>query len=124
METFHADSAALAAASGIQIGRWEQYQGATAGLPFDAMWCVVPAGASSTRDCHPEGELQVFLNGSAVIESDGTSVPVPQGSAVLLSSEEPHVIHNPSEDSDLVVLSIYWLPEDKPEDHQGASDDR
>lgn len=119
MKTFHADSAELTAASGIQVGRWEQYQAVTAELPFDAMWCVIPAGSSSARDCHPEGELQVFLNGAAVIESDGASVDVPQGSAVLLASEEAHVIHNPSPESDLVVLSIYWLPQDQPQDRPG-----
>ncbi|MGH3645961.1 MAG: cupin domain-containing protein [Micromonosporaceae bacterium] len=124
MKTFHADSAELMAANGIQIGRWEQYQGATADLPFDAMWCVIPAGSASARDCHPEGELQVFLNGSAVIESDGASVPVPRGGAVLLAGEEPHVIHNRSPETDLVVLSIYWLPQAQPEGQQGGSDDR
>lgn len=124
METFHADSAELRATNGIQVGRWEQYQGVTTALPFDAMWCVIPAGSRSARDCHPEGELQVFLNGSAVVESDGVSVPVPQGGAVLLAGEEPHVIHNPSPESDLVVLSIYWLPQDQPEGQQGDADDQ
>lgn len=123
MKTFHADSAELMAANGIQIGRWEQYQGVTE-LPFDAMWCVIPAGSSSARDCHPEGELQVFLNGPGVIESDGASVPVPQGGAVLLDGEEPHVIHNPSAGSDLVVLSIYWLPRGQSEAQQGDADDQ
>jgi mannose-6-phosphate isomerase-like protein (cupin superfamily) len=124
MRAFHADWAELTAANGIRIGRWEQYQGVMDELPFGAMWCVIPAGSHSARDCHPEGELQVFLNGSAVIESDGISIPVSQGGAVLLDGAEPHVIHNDSAESDLVVLSIYWLPQGQPKDQQGALDDR
>ncbi|MEV7028587.1 hypothetical protein AB0O00_41535, partial [Kitasatospora sp. NPDC093558] len=67
MRRLSCDSAELSAEYGIRIGRWTQYA-ESARLPFDAMWCLVGPGASSTRDCHPETELAVVVTGRAEFE--------------------------------------------------------
>lgn len=111
MRRVSADSADLTDEYGIQVGRWSQYAGTDA-LPFDAMWCVVPPGSRTERDRHPEVELAVVVNGDATFESGDTTVDALQGAAVLLSSNEQHIVHNRSDVSPLVMLSIYWLPTD------------
>jgi mannose-6-phosphate isomerase-like protein (cupin superfamily) len=105
------DSAALKPEFGILSGRWSQYPDVT-GLPFDAMWCVVPPGSRSNEDFHPEIELAIVVAGSARIETpgDAETVEVGAGAAALLGSQERHVIHNGSSDEPLVLLSIYWMP--------------
>ena len=132
MERLSCDAAELTTEFGVRVGRWAQYP-ANKLLPFDAMWCRVPAGGRTERDCHPEIELAVVVNGSAAFESpaaadaatgataddDGTGADsgtgamtdAPQGTAVLLHGNEPHVVHNKSADEPLILLSIYWLPE-------------
>src|SRR5262245_15628102 len=74
---------------GIRIGRWSQY-GDLGRLPFDAMWCVIPPGGSSSEDIHPEVEFAVVTRGRAVYESDGTKVEVPTGGVILLDPEQRH----------------------------------
>jgi mannose-6-phosphate isomerase-like protein (cupin superfamily) len=105
------DSAALKPEFGILSGRWSQYPDVT-GLPFDAMWCVVPPGSRSNEDFHPEIELAIVVEGSARIETpdNAETVEVGAGAAALLGSHERHVVHNGSDDEPLVLLSIYWLP--------------
>ena len=96
---------------GIQVGRWENYADADS-LPFGAMWCVVPPGSRTDPDSHPELELAVVVDGAATFESGETTLDAGQGAAVLLSSHERHVVHNRSDDKPLVMLSIYWLPDE------------
>ncbi|MFF1724881.1 cupin domain-containing protein [Streptomyces sviceus] len=111
MRRLSSDSAVLTDEYAIRIGRWSQYAG-TDGLPFQAMWCVVPPGGASAQDCHPEGELAVVVGGQAAFAvEDGVPQPAPVGTAVLLDPEERHVIHNLSETEPLTLLSIYWLPQ-------------
>jgi len=118
MRCLSSDSSRLGEESGILTGRWTQY--ADLGeLPFGAMWCVVPPGSHSEEDCHPERELQVVVNGSAVVDSAGTKLDAPLGAAILLDSYERHVVHNRSADQPLVLLSIYWMPEGAAEPHDG-----
>src|SRR4030095_10399108 len=107
MRSLSSDRSQLEHDSGIQIGRWTQYAGVD-GLPFGAVWCVSPPGGRSDLDCHPERELQVVVGGSGVVESDGATLDAPLGSAVLLDSNERHVVHNPGEQP-LVLLSVYWM---------------
>jgi hypothetical protein len=115
VERFTSDSAVLAEEYGIRIGRWSQYPTSTT-LPFDAMWCVFEPGSRSHEDCHPEVELAVVVTGSARFESpDGApAVEAPTGTAVLLRSEERHVVVNSSPTDQLVLLSVYWLPGSEP----------
>lgn len=96
----------------VDVARWEQYSlGDT--MPFQAMWYTVPPSSSGPRDCHPELELSIVVNGTASIESDsGEITDVPRGEAFLLGSEEAHVIHNRSADEPLVVFSAYWMPKE------------
>jgi Cupin domain len=112
MRTFASGAAELSREYGIEIGRWEQY--GTRGLPFGAMWCVIPPGGSSEEDCHPERELAVVVTGGGEVEAVATGErrPAPLGTAALLDSEERHVWHNGSADEPLVLLSIYWMPDD------------
>lgn len=118
MRRVSADSAQLTDEHGIQVGRWSQYAG-TDGLPFDAMWCVVPPGSRTDPDCHPEVELAVVVDGAATFESGETTLDAAQGAAVLLSSNERHIVHNRSDAAPLVMLSIYWLPADLGESGDG-----
>jgi hypothetical protein len=75
------DTAELTEEYGIHIGRWSQYRD-LGRLPFDAMWCVIPPGGSSSEDIHPEVEFAVVTRGRAVYESDGTKVEVPTGGVI------------------------------------------
>ncbi len=109
MQVFTADPAVLASEHDILIGRWEQYAG-VGETPFGAMWCVVPPGGRSNLDCHSERELWVVVQGDAEVESGQHSRFAPAGSAVLLESQEPHVMVNRSADEPLIVLSLYWEP--------------
>lgn len=118
MRCLSSDSSRLGEESGILTGRWTQY--ADLGeLPFGAMWCVVPPGSRSDEDCHPERELQVVVKGSAVVDSAGTKLDAPLGAAVLLDSNERHVVHNRSAEHPLVLLSIYWMPDRATESSDG-----
>jgi mannose-6-phosphate isomerase-like protein (cupin superfamily) len=110
MQVLATGSAALTQEHGIQIGRWEQYAG-IGDTPFGAMWCVVPPGGRSAVDRHSERELWVIVQGNADVECDQLTQAALTGSAVLLESEEPHVMINRSADEPLVVLSLYWEPE-------------
>jgi quercetin dioxygenase-like cupin family protein len=119
MRRVSADSAQLTEEYGIRIGRWTQYP-ETEAFPFDAMWCVLPPGARAAEDRHPEMELAVVVNGSAVFESGETTIDAAPGAAVLLSSNERHVVRNRSDESPLVVLSVYWLPPEAGETGDGG----
>jgi mannose-6-phosphate isomerase-like protein (cupin superfamily) len=110
MRVLVADPAELTSEHGIQIGRWEHYAG-IGDTPFGAMWCVVPPGGRSSIDCHSERELWVVVQGNAEVESGQRTQTAPTGSAVLLESEEPHVMINRSADEPLVILSVYWEPD-------------
>ena len=114
MQTFTSGTAQLTEEYGIEIGRWEQYREADRKLPFGAMWCVIPPGGSSEEDCHPELELAVVVSGGGEVEAvaSGERRPAPTGTAALMDSEERHVWHNGSADEPLVLLSVYWMPDD------------
>jgi mannose-6-phosphate isomerase-like protein (cupin superfamily) len=90
----------------VDVARFEQY-GLGDTLPFQAMWYSVPAGESSPRDEHPEVELSVVVSGTAYVEAGGAVTEVGTGSAFLLDSCEPHVVHNLGGEP-LMVFSAYW----------------
>jgi mannose-6-phosphate isomerase-like protein (cupin superfamily) len=112
MQVLKSSSAELAPEFGILAGRWSQYAG-LGSVPFDAMWCVVPPGGRSNTDCHPERELAVVVQGAGDVHAGGRAERAAAGTAVLLDSEEAHVLVNLSADDPLVVLSIYWRPGDQ-----------
>jgi mannose-6-phosphate isomerase-like protein (cupin superfamily) len=95
--------------AGLRVTRWAQFD-LEERLPFQAMWYAVPPSGSTYQDCHPEAELSLVVSGTATVEALGGVVEVRQGEAFLLPAGEPHVVHNLSEDIDLVVFSAYWLP--------------
>jgi quercetin dioxygenase-like cupin family protein len=109
MRTFDSNSADSAAAGPLEVARWEQY-GLQATMPFGAMWYTVPAGGSSPRDCHPELELSIVIEGTAFVENDASTLELPRGAAILFDSEEPHVITNRDQSAPLTIFSAYWLP--------------
>jgi mannose-6-phosphate isomerase-like protein (cupin superfamily) len=111
MQVLKSKAAELEPEFGIMTGRWSQYAG-LAGLPFDAMWCVVPPGGRGNTDCHPERELVVVVQGTLHLQASGREEVIDAGSAVLLDSSEEHVYVNPSEQDSLITLSVYWLPGD------------
>jgi quercetin dioxygenase-like cupin family protein len=110
MQVLASDSAALTHEFGITVGRWNQYESA-GDLPFGAMWCVIPPGGRSDVDQHPDRELFVVVSGSAEVRvPGGQSSAVRAGGAVLMDSQEPHVLVNTSDEKALVALSVYWIP--------------
>ena len=113
MNVFSSDTATLTDEYGIRIGRWQQY--AQQGLPFDAMWCVIPPDGRSAEDHHPERELQIVVSGSGTVETPATGATrdVEVGTAMLLDPLERHILHNRSSDEPFVVLSVYWLPKER-----------
>ena len=108
MRAFSSTDAALTAEYGIQVGRWEQYP-AAAELPFNVMWCVIPAAQQSALDQHPEHELAVVVSGHASFQGDDTALDAPAGTAVLLQPGERHVIHNLRSEEPVRIMSVYWL---------------
>jgi quercetin dioxygenase-like cupin family protein len=111
MQVLKSMAAELAPECGIMTGRWSQYSGLS-GLPFDAMWCVIPPGGRSNTDCHPERELVAVMQGTLHVQANGREEVVGAGTAVLLDSTEEHVLVNPSEQDPAITLSVYWLPAD------------
>jgi mannose-6-phosphate isomerase-like protein (cupin superfamily) len=105
----------------VDVARWEQYSLGNA-LPFQAMWYSMGPGITSPQDCHPEVELSIVLNGTASVEVGGEITEVTAGSAFLLGSEEPHVIHNRSAGEELLVFSAYWMPGPDGADGSAAPD--
>lgn len=111
MHILNSESARLTPEFGVESGRWTQYPD-LGELPFGAMWCVIPPGGHTEEDCHVEKELVVVAKGAARIESPAATFDAGPGTAVLLGSEERHVIHNRSTDQPLVLLGVYWVPTD------------
>jgi quercetin dioxygenase-like cupin family protein len=109
MQVVVGDSAQLTPELGILTGRWSQYS-EIGDMPFGAMWCVIPPGGRSNTDCHPERELVVVVSGSAEVRAGGRRETASSGSAVLLDSEEAHVLVNTSSSDPFVALSLYWHP--------------
>jgi quercetin dioxygenase-like cupin family protein len=91
----------------VDVRRWEPF-GLGDRLPFFGMWYSVPPGDATLRDCHPEVELSVVVDGTAYVEVAGEITEVPRGSAFLLDSKEAHIVHNRSGDETLTVFSAYW----------------
>jgi uncharacterized cupin superfamily protein len=119
MQVLKSGSAEFAPEFGILAGRWSQYAG-LGGMPFGAMWCVVPPGGRSRTDCHPERELVVVVQGAVRMEAAGGEELAAAGSAVLLDGGEEHVMVNPSAQDPLVTLSIYWMPDAEAAEGSGA----
>ena len=115
MDVFDSGTAVLGDEFGILTGRWER-QYSTQGLPFDAMWCVVPPGAVGHEDDHDERELQIVVSGRGAVETPATGrvLHIRPGMAMLLEPRERHILHNHSADDPLVILSVYWLPGQAP----------
>lgn len=114
MQKMESDGAKLVAEFGVQCGRWSQY-GDLGELPFGAMWCIVPPGGRTNEDTHDERELVIVADGEARFESPGRSgtLSAGHGAAVLFDSQEPHVVHNASDERPLVLLGMYWLANDE-----------
>ena len=109
MRHFVSESAASYTVGVVDVARWEQF-GLGDLLPFQAMWYSVPPGGSSPQDQHPELELSVVVDGTAVVEASGGETEVAQGSCFLLDSEEAHVIHNRSDGTPLRIFTTFWMP--------------
>jgi quercetin dioxygenase-like cupin family protein len=109
MRVLAGGSAELKPELGILTGRWSQYT-EIGDMPFGAMWCVIPPGGRTDRDCHPERELVVVMSGSAKVQAGGRNETASSGNAVLLDGEEAHVLVNTSASDPFVALSLYWHP--------------
>jgi uncharacterized cupin superfamily protein len=109
MRVFNGDSAQLEPEFGILAGRWSQYAD-IGDMPFGAMWCVTPPGGQSDPDQHSQRELVVVVSGSVRLQAGAQEQTALTGNAVLLDSEEPHVMVNRSATEPLVTLNLYWEP--------------
>jgi mannose-6-phosphate isomerase-like protein (cupin superfamily) len=109
MRILAGDAAQLEPEFGILAGRWSQYP-EIGDLPFGAMWCVTPPGGKSDPDQHLERELVVIVSGSAQVHVGDRQQTALTGNAVLLESEEEHVVANGSATDPLVTLNLYWKP--------------
>lgn len=112
MRKISSDGTALAEGFGVQCGHWAQYA-QLGDMPFGAMWCVVPPGGSTKQDAHDERELVIVADGAARFESpggDAGTMTAEHGATVLFDGNEPHVVHNLSDEQPLVLLCLYWLP--------------
>jgi uncharacterized cupin superfamily protein len=109
MRILAGDSAQLAPEFGILAGRWTQYPD-VGDMPFGAMWCVTPPGGRSDPDQHSQRELVVIVSGTAEVQAGGSQRTAQTGNAVLLESEEQHVMVNRSDTDPLVTLNLYWEP--------------
>jgi mannose-6-phosphate isomerase-like protein (cupin superfamily) len=109
MRVLAGDSAQLEPEFGILAGRWSQYTD-IGDMPFGAMWCVTPPSGQSDPDQHSQRELVVIVSGSARVYAGDREQTAPTGSAVLLDSEERHVVVNRSATEPLVTLNLYWEP--------------
>jgi mannose-6-phosphate isomerase-like protein (cupin superfamily) len=109
MRVFAGDEARLEPEFGIQAGRWSQYSG-LGDMPFGAMWCVTPPGGQSDPDQHSQRELVVIVSGSAQVHAGDSQQAAQTGNAVLLDSEERHVVVNRSATEPLITLNLYWEP--------------
>jgi mannose-6-phosphate isomerase-like protein (cupin superfamily) len=81
--------------------------------PFKSMWCVVEPSSSSAPDQHGQAEMVVIVEGKALVDIDGTVVEATPGTVVHLPPDSRHVVHNPSPDQPLSLLSIYWFIHDQ-----------
>lgn len=87
--------------------RWEtQYD--MSKCPFDAMWCRLPAAATSPEDCHPESELLTVLSGELDLKMEDSVHRLGAGNSIWIPSNQPHVLSNPSNSAESLALSIYW----------------
>ena len=120
MRHFSEESADSYTVGTVDVIRWEQF-GLGPLLPFQAMWYSVPPGDSSPQDQHPELELSVVVDGTAVVEASGALTEVGQGDCFLLGSEEAHVIHNRSADTPLRIFTTFWMPRDTESAADGAA---
>jgi uncharacterized cupin superfamily protein len=109
MRIFAGDEARLEPEFGIMAGRWSQYS-EIGDMPFGAMWCVTPPGGQSDLDQHSQRELVVIVSGSVEMRAGDSKQTAQTGNAVLLDSEEPHVMVNRSATDPLVTLNLYWEP--------------
>jgi mannose-6-phosphate isomerase-like protein (cupin superfamily) len=109
MRIFAGDEARVEPEFGILAGRWSQYPD-LGDMPFGAMWCVTPPGEKSDPDQHSQRELVVIVSGSAEVHAGDAQQNAETGNAVLLESEERHVVVNRSATDPLITLNLYWEP--------------
>jgi quercetin dioxygenase-like cupin family protein len=108
MRKFDRAAASTYAVADVEVARWEQFE--LGGLvPFDAMWSVVPPGATGPVDWHPEHELSIVVGGSALVRAGGSRTVVEQGNAFLVGRDEPHMVTNRSSEHALVLFSACWM---------------
>lgn len=84
--------------------RYVELDGTNANL----MGCVLAPGEQSEGHNHLEEEIFIFTAGQGRVETNGQSVDVGPGDAVVFDGFENHIITNTSADAPLYFHSIYW----------------
>ncbi|MEJ2855971.1 MULTISPECIES: cupin domain-containing protein [unclassified Saccharothrix] len=76
--------------------------------PLGAMACFLRPGGSSLPDCHNQDEFMLILSGTGTLDLDGESASFEKGDLLVLPRNQEHVVHNGSDDENLVWVSLYW----------------
>lgn len=77
--------------------------------PFGSMWVFIAPGETTEPDSHPEQEVFVVHAGGGRVVVDGQATELKPGDMVYVPPTAEHIIENLTA-SELVVLSLYWMP--------------
>jgi mannose-6-phosphate isomerase-like protein (cupin superfamily) len=75
--------------------------------PFEASWCVVPAGGATGRDQHHEYELIIAMTGEAQVVTDTERQPFRAGDIVHFPPYSEHWVENAGTE-DFQMYCIWW----------------
>jgi mannose-6-phosphate isomerase-like protein (cupin superfamily) len=80
---------------------------ATLNAPFEASWCVVAPGTTSTPHAHHEAEIFVAISGEAVLDSMGEQTPFRPGDVVHFPPNTEHSVTNTGT-GDFQMYCVWW----------------
>jgi mannose-6-phosphate isomerase-like protein (cupin superfamily) len=112
MRLFDSDTAEFKPEFGALASRWETH-GDLGEPPFGVMWCRIDPASATVQDRHPERELITVTSGAGTVRTASGQIDVEVGQTVLVASDEAHVITNRSDTDPLIVLSVYWMPDEQ-----------
>jgi L-ornithine N5-oxygenase len=75
--------------------------------PFEASWCIIRPGTSSTPHSHHEAEIFVAIEGEAILETSGKQQVFRKGDTAYFEPGMTHRVINTGQ-NDFVMYSIWW----------------
>jgi mannose-6-phosphate isomerase-like protein (cupin superfamily) len=79
----------------------------TLNAPFEASWCVVAPGTTSTPHAHHEAEIFVAISGEAVLDANGERSPFKAGDVVHFRPDVEHSVTNTGTE-DFQMYCVWW----------------